>query len=121
MSSDLVALSVAIGLGVTVVGLGWRRRLGETTREWLPRFGGGSEQVTLAPESAGGGRRREFSPRERRWAIRFYLAIGLGYAAIAVLSASDRLLHASLAALFAISAAVYLRKGSPSSLPGSPS
>jgi hypothetical protein len=50
MSSDFIAWIVAIALGVAVVGLGWRRKLADTTRNWLPWFGETSEQATV-PEA----------------------------------------------------------------------
>jgi hypothetical protein len=120
MGSDLVAWVVAIGLGVSVVGLGLRRNLGDATRSWLPRFGEASEQVaaTPAPSTEGQGS-RELSPRQRRWVIRGYLLFSLCYAAVAVLSTDDRLANAIFAALFALSAVVLLRRRSPSSSSGS--
>lgn len=45
-----------------------------------------------------------------------YLLISLSFAAIAVLSAHNRLFNAILAAAFALNAAVFWLKGSPSSL-----
>jgi hypothetical protein len=44
MSSDFVAWVIAIALGIAVVVLGLRRNLSETTRNWLPRFGGDPER-----------------------------------------------------------------------------
>jgi hypothetical protein len=43
-----MAWIVAIGLGIAVVVLGLRRNLGETTRNWLPRSEGATEQETGA-------------------------------------------------------------------------
>lgn len=47
MSSDLIALAVAITLGIAVVVLGLRRNLSDTTRNGLPPFGGASEGATV--------------------------------------------------------------------------
>lgn len=116
MSSDLIALVVAITLGLVVVGLGLRRNLSDVTRGWLPRFGQAPDPATGPPGLFdGGGGRRQISPRQRRLSIWFYLLLSVGYAAFAVLSAHSRLWHASMAALFAIGALVFwLRKPSPS-------
>lgn len=106
MSSDLIALVVAITLGVAVVGLGWRRNLGDVTREWLPRFGKAPKPATATAGSFDGGQgRRRLSPRQRRFLIWSYLFIGLGHAGLAALSAGDRLWHVISAALFALGAA----------------
>jgi hypothetical protein len=122
MGSDLVALIVAITLGVAVVSLGWRRNLGDTTRNWLPRFGEASDRETAPPESpAGDWRRRPLSPRQRRWMIWAYLLMSLTFAAFAVLSAHDRLFNAILAATFALNVAVLWLRKSSSSLDGSAS
>lgn len=115
MSSDLVAWIVAITLGIVVVALGWRRNLGETTRNWLPRFEGASEQAAIAPTpSAGGQRRRPLSPQQRRWLIGLYLLLAILNVSLALPGRDDRLLHAIAAALFALSAvALWLRKWHP--------
>jgi hypothetical protein len=111
MSNDLIAWMVAIALGVAVVGLGWRRKLADTTRDWLPRFGEAREQATVSPGlSDGEQRRRPLSPRQRRWIVWGYLLISLCNAALALLGAEDRLFHAILAALFALSAVAFLLK-----------
>lgn len=110
MSSDLIAWVVAITLGAVVVVLGWRRNLGDVTQDWLPRFGESPEPVTTGPESAAGGRRRELSPRQRRLVIWGYLVLAVSYAAITVLSAHSRLLHAASAATFGIGAVVFMLK-----------
>lgn len=118
MSSDLIAWVVAIALGLVVVVLGTRRNLSDTTRNGLPRLGGGSEQetVTLGLYEGGERRRRPLSPRQRRWMIWSYLLMSLAFAAIAVLSAHDKLFNAIFAAMFALNAAVLWLKRSPSSL-----
>jgi hypothetical protein len=123
MSSDLIAWVVAITLGIAVVVLGLRRNLSETTRNGLPRFGGGSERgtATLGLYEGEERRRRPLSPRQRRWMIWFYLLMSLTFAAFAVLSAHDRLFNAILAATFALNAAVFWLKRSTSSLDGSAS
>src|SRR4051794_31428675 len=84
MSSDFIAWIVAIALGAAVVGLGWQRKLANTTRNWLPRFGEASEQVTVAPGlSDREQRRRPLSPRQRRWIVWGYLLLSLCNAALA--------------------------------------
>lgn len=114
MSNDLIAWIVAIALGVAVVGLGWRRNLGEMTRDWLPRFGEASEQMIATPDSFDGEqRRRPLSPRQRRWIVGGYLLFSLWNAILAALSADDRLFHAILAAGFAFSAVALLKKWRP--------
>lgn len=114
MSNDLIAWVVAITLGTAVVMLGLRRNLSETTRNGLPRFGGASEPETQTLGSSGDGQRRKpLSPLQKRWMASFYLLIALTEAAFAVLSADSRLLHASTAGLFALSAVLLLRQGSP--------
>jgi hypothetical protein len=114
MSSDLIAWVVAITLGIAVVVLGLRRNLADVTQSWPPRFGEASKPVTATPEPLDGGQgRRELSPRQRRFAIWAYLLASVFNAALAVLSADDRLLHAVSAALFAIGAVVFLLKRSP--------
>jgi hypothetical protein len=122
MGSDLIAWIVAIVLGVAVVVLGLRRNLGDTTRNWLPRSEEASGQGTgaLAPFD-GEQRRRPLSPRQRRWMIWVYLLMSLSFAAFAVLSAHNRLFNAIFAATFALNAAVFWFKRSPSSLDGSAS
>jgi hypothetical protein len=114
MSSDLVALVVALTLGTAVVILGLRRNLSETTRNGLPRFGGDPERVTgvLGLYEGGERRRRPLSPRQRRWLALLYLLMALTDAASAVLSADDRLVHASTAGLFALGAVFLLWQGS---------
>jgi len=123
MSSDLVALVVAVTLGVAVVVVGMRRNLSDTTRNGLPRLGGEPERATATLGLYEGGvrGRRPLSPRQRRWAIGAYLLMSLTWAAFAVLSARDRLFDAILAVGFAINAAVYWPKRSPSSSDGSAS
>jgi len=110
MSSDLIAWIVAIALGVAVVVLGLRRNLGETTRNWLPRSEGASEQETgeLGPPGDDQ-RRRPLSPRQRRWMSGGFLLFGLAYAVMAVLWANDRLIHAVFAALWVIIAVAYFQ------------
>lgn len=123
MSSDLIALVVAITLGITVVVLGLRRHLSEATRNGLPRFGEGTEPATAALGLYEGGerRRRPLSPRQRRWLVAFYLLIALTDAAAAVFSANDRLLHASTAGLWTLGAVIVLWQGSSHRSDGSAS
>jgi peptidoglycan/LPS O-acetylase OafA/YrhL len=47
-----------------------------------------------------------------RWLVSFYLLIALADAALAVLSADNRLLHASTAGLFALGVVFLLSQGS---------
>jgi hypothetical protein len=123
MGSDLIAWVVAITLGIAVVVVGLRRNLSETTLNGLPRVGGDPERATatLGLYEGGERRRRPLSPRQRRWMIWAYLLMSLTFAAFAVLSAHDRLFNAVLAATFALNAAVFWLKRSPSSLDGSAS
>ena len=113
MGGELIAWVVAVTLGFAVVGLGLRRDLGETTRRWLPRFGEGSEQAAATPPGMfdSGAGRRQLSPRQRRLGIWGYALFSLINAALAVLSAESRPLHAGTAVLFAVGAVVFwLRK-----------
>ena len=123
MSSDLIAWIVAITLGIAVVVLGLRRSLSETTRNWLPRFGGDPERATptLGLYEGEERRRRPLSPRQRRWLVSFYLLIALTYAAFAVLSAESRLHDASIAGLSALGAVFLLWQGSSHPSDGSAS
>jgi hypothetical protein len=117
MSSDLIAWIVAIGLGIAVVVLGLRRNLGETTRNWLPRSEGASEQETGALGPSGDyQRRRPLSPRQRRWLSGGFLLLGLAYAVMAMLSANDRLIHAVFATLWVIIAVAYFQGKLPLSV-----
>jgi hypothetical protein len=117
MSSDLIAWIVAIGLGIAVVALGLRRNLGETTRNWLPRSEGVSEQETGALGPSGDGqRRRPLSPRQRQWMSGGFLLLGLAYAVMAMLWANDRLIHAVFAVLWVIVAVAYFRGKLPLSV-----
>jgi AcrR family transcriptional regulator len=110
MTSEMAAWLVAITLGVVVVGAGLRRNLADTTRKWLPRPGEVSEREVATLRSPKEGRRpRSLTPRQRRWVAGGFLLLGLAYAAMALLSANDRLIHAVLAALWAIIAAGYFR------------
>ncbi len=117
MSSDLIAWIVAIGLGITVVVLGLRRNLGETTRDWLPRSEGASDQETRAPGPSGDDqRRRPLSPRQRRWMSGGFLLLGLAYAVMAMLWVNDRLIHAVFATLWVIIAMAYFQGKLPLSV-----
>jgi hypothetical protein len=111
MSSDLIAWIVAITLGLVVVGLGLRRDLDKTTRNWLPRFEGPQRATATPGPSDGGQARRQLSPRQRRFVIWLYLLLSLYNAVLAILSADDRLLHVSSAALWATGTVVLLLKG----------
>ncbi len=119
MSSELIAWVVAITLGVAVVVLGWRRELGDTTREWLPRFEGSSkpEAATLMPANRERGR-RPLSPGERRAIAGLNLMLSLLNGVTAVTRADDWLLHAIIAVLFALSAVAVLTKKLPLSKKG---
>ncbi len=114
MSSDLIALIVAIALGLAVVVLGLRRNLSDTTRSGLPRFETDPEGATpnLGLYAGEGKHSRPPSPRHMRWLVLLYLPLGLTFAAYAVLSAHDRLLHASLAGLYALTVVILLRRAS---------
>lgn len=120
MGSDLIAWVVAVTLGIAVVVLGLRRNLSETTRNGLPRFGGNPERATanLGLYEGEERRRRPLSPRQRRWMIGAYLLMSLTWAAFAVLSDHSRLFDAILAIGFALNAAVFWLKRSPSALVG---
>jgi hypothetical protein len=108
MSSDLVALAIALTLGTGVVILGLRRSLSETTRNGLPRFGEDSERTAATVGLYEGvvRPRRPPSPRQRRWMIWTYLLLGLTFAVAAVLSADGRVFHAILAVALALNTAV---------------
>lgn len=123
MSSDLIALAIAITLGIAVVAMGLRRNLSATTRSGLPQFGGDSEGATATLGLYEGGKRRRhpLSPRQRRWAVSLYLLLALTDAAFAVLSAHDRLLHASTAGLWTLGAVFLLWQGSSRPSDGSAS
>jgi hypothetical protein len=113
MSSDLIAWIVAISLGIAVVVLGLRRNLSQATRNGLPRFGGGERATpTLGLYIGAERRRRPLSSQHRRWLVAFYVLIAFTDTAFAVLSADNRLLHASTAGLFALGAVFLLRQGS---------
>ena len=115
MSSDLIALIVALTLGTAVVIMGLRRNLSETTRNGLPRFGGDPERATATLGLYEGveRRRRPLSPRHRYWLVSFYLLMAFTDAAFAVLSSHDRPIHAATAALFALGAVVHLLRKPP--------
>jgi hypothetical protein len=115
MSSDLIALVVALTLGTAVVILGLKRNLSETTRNGLPRFGGDPERAppTLGLYEGEERPRRPLSPRQRRWLVSLYLLIALIQAASAVLSSHDRLIHAANAALVVLGVVVLLLRKPP--------
>jgi len=109
MSSDLVAVAIATVLGTSVVIMGLRRGLSETTRRWLPRFGEDSEQATATAGGNGEKRgRRPLSLRQRRWLASLYLLVALIQAASAVLGSEERMLHAATAAVVLLGVAVLL-------------
>ncbi len=117
MGSDLIAWIVAIGLGIAVVVLGFRRDLGEITRNWLPRPAEAPEQETGAPRPSGDGQsRRPLSPRQRGWMSGGFLLFGLAYAVMATLWADDRLIHAVFAALWVVIAVGYFQGKLPLSV-----
>lgn len=119
MSSDLVALVVALALGGAVVILGLRRNLSETTRDGLPRFGGPEGATATLGLYEGRERRREpVSRRQRLWLVSL---LALMQAASAILSSQDRVIHAAAAGLFAVVFAVFLlrKPARPSGEPGS--
>lgn len=118
MSRDLTLLLVVIALTLALVGLGLRRNLSETTREWLPRFGEDSEQATVMAGPPGEPRGRQLSPRQRLWLAGGYVLISLGNATLALLSADGRLLHTLIAAGGVISAALLVLKEWPPSVDG---
>ena len=107
MSSDLIAGVVAIAFGIVVVGVGLRRDLSDVTRSGLPRYKRDPEATTIATELPVG-ERNQLSPLTRKLGIGLYLFMGLTYAIFAVLEANERLVHASLAVLFAIATVVFL-------------
>lgn len=114
MSSDLIALIVGLTLGTAVVILGLKRNLSETTRDGLRQFGRGPERPgnpTLGLYEGEERRRRPASPRQRRWLASIYLLSSLAYGALAVLSANDRLLHSSVAGMFALAAVIFMWQG----------
>ena len=98
MSRDLIVLIIAITLGVAVVGLGRRHPIHLLV----------STSVVRSP------------PLQRRLIVCGYLLISLCNAALAVW-ADERLLHAIIAAGFALSAVAYWLKKWPYSVGGSTS
>jgi predicted lysophospholipase L1 biosynthesis ABC-type transport system permease subunit len=60
-----------------------------------------------------------FPHGKRRWIVWGYLLISLCNAALALLWANDRLLHAIIAALWVLSAVAFLLKKWPPSVDGS--
>jgi hypothetical protein len=114
MSTDLIALAIALTLGTAVVILGLRRNLSETTREGLPQFGGGPEgaTATLGLYEGEERKRRPLSPRQGLWVGSLYLLFGLGDAVFAVLSSENRLLHALTAAGWALGGVALLLRAS---------
>lgn len=110
MSGDLIAVGVAIMLGVVVVGMGLQRNLADTTRRWLPRPGEASEREVATSRSPRWRAKATFAnPTAETVAGGGSLLLGLAYAAMAVLWADDKLIHAVFAALWAMVAAGYLR------------
>ena len=120
MSNDLIALVVALVLGIVVVVLGLLRNLSETTRDGLPRFGGDPERATATLGLYEGEERprRPLSRRQRGWLALMYLLLALGQVDFAVRSANDRLIHAAVAALMVFGVAVHLLRKQPNSLDG---
>jgi hypothetical protein len=119
MSSDLIALVVALALGTAVVILGLRRNLSETTRNGLPQFERVPEQATATlgpPESRG--RRSPPSSRQRHWLVAVYLLLALSQAASAVRSSDDWLIQAIVACLSALCAVAFWLKIWPPSVGG---
>jgi hypothetical protein len=114
MSTDVIALIIALGLGIAVVVLGLRRDLSETTRNGLPRFGEAPEQATAAVgPSEGGQERKPLSPKQARGLAALYLLIGLGNAVDAVLSSDGRAVHVVLPAGFTLCAVLLLIRRLP--------
>ena len=119
MSSDLIAWVVGIVLGVAVVGLGLRRNLADVTQSWLPRFDEGPGSAAATLESSDGGQgRRQFSPRERRFALWAYPLLSACNAVFAVLSTDNRVGYAIIAVLFALVAVALKLEWGPYSLKG---
>jgi hypothetical protein len=117
MTSELIAWLVAITLGVVVVGVGLQRNLADTTRRWLPKPGEASEREVATLRAPDGGRRsRSLTARQRRWLAGGFLLLGLAYAAMALIWANDRLIHAVFAALWVVTAAGYFRGRLPLSM-----
>lgn len=114
MSTDVITLIIALGLGIAVVVLGLRRNLSETTRDGLPRFGEASDETpeALGPSEGGQGR-KPLSPKQARWLAALYLLIAISNAVDAVLSSDDRVIHAVAAALFAFCAVLLLVRKLP--------
>jgi peptidoglycan/LPS O-acetylase OafA/YrhL len=109
MSSDLLAVLIAVGLGAAVVILGLKRNLSETTRSGLPRYGGPERATATLGLYEGEERpRRRPSRREQRWFVAVYLVWALFEAAVAVLSSHDTLIHAAMAGLLLLAVAVLL-------------
>ena len=119
MSSDLIAWVVGIVLGVAVIGLGLRRNLADVTQSWLPRFDEGTGSATATLESFDSKqRRRQLSPRERRFALWFYPLLSACNAVFAVLSTDHRVGYAIVAVLFALVAVALKLEWGPYSSKG---
>ncbi|HET7443714.1 MAG TPA: hypothetical protein VFJ57_03570 [Solirubrobacterales bacterium] len=107
MSTDLIALVVALALGTAVIVLGLRRNLSETARNGLSRFGADPERQT-ATLGLYEGEEKPRCPVSPRLAVPLYLLIALVQGASAMKASDDWLLHAALAALAVVAAVVYV-------------
>lgn len=107
--SDLIAGVIGISLGIAVVILGLRRNLSDVTRSWLPRYGEALGKRAMVPDFFDSGQgRRQLSPLTRKLNIWLYLFMSLAYAAFAVLGVHERLMHVSMAVLFAVAAVTFM-------------
>ncbi|HWB69488.1 MAG TPA: hypothetical protein VG518_05885 [Solirubrobacterales bacterium] len=108
MGSDLIAAIVAGALAIAVVVLGWRRRLGVSTDEWLPEFG--PDRTAKGPPPPIRFERSPPPPRQRRTMIGFWLASGLVWAGFAIFSTHDRTANAILAVGYLATGLIYWRR-----------
>lgn len=108
VSSDLIAVVFAGALGIAVVILGWRRRLGPSTDEWLPEYGG--DHTEKGPPPPIRFAQTQPSPPQRRMMIGLWMAFGVSWAAFAIFSAHNRLENAVLAAGYLVTGLINWRR-----------
>jgi hypothetical protein len=108
LSSDLIAVTVGVVLGFSIVGLVlWRHRV-EVKQSWQARFG--SVPATAPRSSVGRRDHRALSPGARRFGIGLSLLVSFANAALAVQTADARAIHVVGAVVFAISAGALMLK-----------
>jgi len=109
VSGDLIALGIAIVLGLAVLGLGLRRQLGDLTQSWLPRYESGSAHEPYVSTSYAKERGRTRLSKRMWWSlVVLYSVLALYRVVTAVATDEERLLNATLAVLFGVVVAVYV-------------